>query len=162
MDMSSGESLAPFTHVVDILGDGTFGALSTPGYTPDHLAYLINTAPTPVFIAGDAELTTWAMEHKKEEIFELAKRIKVPIGPLYSMEEVVNNPHLKERDFFIGIEHPETGKLLYPGAPYILSKTPWEIRMPAPKLGQHNLDIYCDQLGYTREELVKLYEVGII
>ena len=62
MDMSSGESLAPFTHVVDILGDGTFGALSTPGYTPDHLAYLINTAPTPVFIAGDAELTTWAME----------------------------------------------------------------------------------------------------
>ena len=107
-------------------------------------------------------LTTWAMEHKKEEIFELAKRIKVPIGPLYSMEEVVNNPHLKERDFFIGIEHPETGKLLYPGAPYILSKTPWEIRMPAPKLGQHNLDIYCDQLGYTREELVKLYEVGII
>ena len=102
------------------------------------------------------------MEHTKEEIFDLAKRIKVPIGPLYSMEEVVNNPHLRERDFFVEIEHPETGKLAYPGAPYILPKTPWANRMPAPKLGEHNADIYCDRLGYTREELVKMYEVGII
>ena len=107
-------------------------------------------------------LTAWAMEHTKKEIFELAKRIKVPIGPLYSMEEVVNNPHLKERDFFVGIEHPETGEIAYPGAPYIFPKTPWAIRMPAPTLGQHNPDIYCDRLGYTREELVKMYEVGII
>jgi len=107
-------------------------------------------------------LTAWAIEHTKEEIFDLAKRIKVPIGPLYSMEEVVNNPHLRERDFFVGIEHSETGKLAYPGAPYILPKTPWINHMPAPKLGEHNADIYCDRLGYTREELVKMYEVGII
>ena len=107
-------------------------------------------------------LTAWASDYTKQEIFELAMRIKVPIGPLYSMKEVTNNQHLKERDFFVTIEHPEAGALAYPGAPYKFPKTPWAIRMPAPTLGQHNPDIYCERLGYTREELVKMYEVGII
>jgi len=65
LDMAAGETLAPFSHVVDIFGDGTFWAISTPGHTRDHLAYLINTTPAPVLIVGDAELTTWAM---KDEI----------------------------------------------------------------------------------------------
>ena len=65
LDMSTGRALAPFSHVVDVFGDGTLWAISTPGHTRDHLAYLINTSPTPVLVVGDAELTTWAM---KDEI----------------------------------------------------------------------------------------------
>jgi glyoxylase-like metal-dependent hydrolase (beta-lactamase superfamily II) len=65
LDSSTGVALEPFSHVVDVFGDGTFWALSTPGHTRDHLAYLINTSSTPVLIVGDAELTTWAM---KDEI----------------------------------------------------------------------------------------------
>jgi len=107
-------------------------------------------------------LTAWAMDYTKKEIFELAIRIKVPIGPLSSMEEVFNNPQFREREFFVDIENPETGRVAYPGAPYILHGTPWAIRMPAPELGQHNAEIYCERLGYTREELVKLYEAGIV
>ena len=60
--MSTGRALAPFSHVVDLFGDGTLWAISTPGHTRDHLAYLINTAPTPVLVVGDAELTAWAMQ----------------------------------------------------------------------------------------------------
>ncbi|MDD5126968.1 MAG: CoA transferase [Dehalococcoidales bacterium] len=107
-------------------------------------------------------LTSWAMEHTKKEIFDLAKRVSIPIGPLYSMEEVVSNPQLTERDYFVEIMHPEVGKLTYPGAPYKLNNNPWQMRLPAPKLGQHNVDIYGGRLGYTKEELVKLYECGII
>ena len=62
IDMSFGRPMAPFARVIDVFGDGTFWAISTPGHTPDHLAYLINTSPAPVLILGDAELTTWAME----------------------------------------------------------------------------------------------------
>ena len=65
LDMSTGTSLPPFSHVVDVFGDATLWAISTPGHTRDHLAYLINASPAPVLIAGDAELTGWAM---KDEI----------------------------------------------------------------------------------------------
>lgn len=62
LDMGTGQALSPFSHVVDVFGDSTLWAVSTPGHTRDHLAYLINTTPTPIFIVGDAELTTWAMQ----------------------------------------------------------------------------------------------------
>jgi glyoxylase-like metal-dependent hydrolase (beta-lactamase superfamily II) len=60
--MSAGRALAPFARVVDVFGDGTLWAISTPGHTRDHLAYLINASPTPVLVVGDAELTAWAMQ----------------------------------------------------------------------------------------------------
>jgi len=107
-------------------------------------------------------LTEWASHYTKEEIFELAKQIKVPIGPAHSIKEVVGHPQLREREFLVEMGHPETGKFAYPGAPYKFPKTPWTLRMPAPTLGQHNVEIYCKRLGYTREDLVKMYEVGII
>ena len=62
LDMRTGKALSPFSRVVDVFGDGTLWAVSTPGHSRDHLAYLINTTPTPILIVGDAELTTWAMQ----------------------------------------------------------------------------------------------------
>ncbi|MCP4130104.1 MAG: MBL fold metallo-hydrolase [bacterium] len=64
LDLSSGASLAPFHRVLDLFGDGTFWALSTPGHTKDHIAYLINCAPAPILIVGDAELNKWGMENE--------------------------------------------------------------------------------------------------
>ena len=57
LDMSRGKALSPFSHVLDVIGDGALWAVSTPGHSRDHLAYLINTTPTPIFVVGDAELT---------------------------------------------------------------------------------------------------------
>ena len=106
-------------------------------------------------------MTEWTMKHTKAEIFELARE-KIPFAPVNSMAEVVGSKQLKERGFFIDVEHPKAGKLTYPGAPYKFPRTPWAIHRPAPLLGQHNEDVYCKQLGYTREDLVKMYEAGII
>jgi glyoxylase-like metal-dependent hydrolase (beta-lactamase superfamily II) len=63
LDLQAGKDLSPFAHVIDLFGDGTLWALSTPGHTRDHIAYLINTTPAPILIVGDAELTTWAMQN---------------------------------------------------------------------------------------------------
>lgn len=62
LDFDRADSMAPFDRVFDIFGDGTFWALSTPGHTKDHVAYLINATQTPILIAGDALLTKWGME----------------------------------------------------------------------------------------------------
>ncbi|NPE30101.1 MBL fold metallo-hydrolase [Methanococcoides sp. SA1] len=64
LDINKGKSLAPFSSAIDIFGDGSFWAISTPGHSKGHLSYLINTAPIPILIVGDAELTTWAMDDK--------------------------------------------------------------------------------------------------
>ncbi|GAI97702.1 unnamed protein product, partial [marine sediment metagenome] len=65
------------------------------------------------------------------------------------------------REFFIEISHPVAGNLLYPGAPFRMSETPWQTGR-APLLGEHNEEIYCQRLGYSREDLVKLREGGVI
>jgi glyoxylase-like metal-dependent hydrolase (beta-lactamase superfamily II) len=63
IDFNKGFSLAPFKKVIDIFGDGSFWAISTPGHTNDHISYLVNIKDSPVLIVGDAELTKWAMEN---------------------------------------------------------------------------------------------------
>jgi len=63
LDVNSGASIMPFEKALDIFGDGTLWALSTPGHTKGHMAYLINTLPDPVLIVGDAELSAWGMEN---------------------------------------------------------------------------------------------------
>jgi len=107
-------------------------------------------------------ITDWVTKHTKAELFELGKTKGIPLTPVNSMAEVMESRQLKERGFFIDVEHPKAGKLTYPGAPYKFSRTPWAIRRPAPLLGQNNEDIYCNRLGYTKRELVKMYEAGII
>ena len=78
------------------------------------------------------------------------------------MEDIVNSKHLAARGFFVDIEHPETGKIKYPGVPYRFSETTCSVEYPAPLLGQHNEEVYCHHLNYAKQDLVKLREAGII
>ncbi|MDD4859603.1 MAG: CoA transferase [Dehalococcoidales bacterium] len=107
-------------------------------------------------------IADWIKDKTKAEIFEAGKAKGVPLSRVNTMEDVLNNPQFQERGAFVEVSHPVAGKLTYPGGPYKFTASPWAIRSPAPMLGQHNLDIYVNRLGYTRKDLVKLYEVGII
>ena len=60
---TNGFALKPFGRIIDIFDDGSFFAISTPGHTKDHIAYLINNLPAPQLIVGDAELNRWAVKH---------------------------------------------------------------------------------------------------
>jgi len=104
----------------------------------------------------------WTMRHTKEEVAALAQERHVPIVPCNSAEDLFRSPHVAERGSLVEIEHPETGTLSYPGAPYHLSETPWQVRSPAPLLGEHNERILCGRLGYSRHELEQMRESGII
>ncbi len=104
----------------------------------------------------------WTMKHSKEGITALAQAKGVPIVPCNSAEDLFNSPQLAEREFFVEIDHPCTGKLRYPGAPYKLSETPPRVDRPAPLLGQHNEEIFCGRLGYSKQDLVAMRESGII
>ena len=96
------------------------------------------------------------------ELFEKFLDAKIASAPVNSPADLLDNVHLKARGYFTEIDHPHTGKVVYPGAPFKMAESPWQVRRPAPLLGQHNEEILCGQLGYTREDLVKLRESGVI
>ena len=80
----------------------------------------------------------------------------MPLGPVRTIAEVAAWEQARSRGFFAEVEHPEAGRLEYPTAPYLFSETPWREERPAPLLGQHNDEIYCERLGYSRRDLARL------
>jgi len=110
----------------------------------------------------DAIWYDWLADHTKNELLEKFVDARIAGAPVSTPEDLLDNPQLKHREYFVEIDHPETGKVTYPGAPFKMSETPWKIQHPAPLLGQHNEEIYCHRMGYSKEELVKLREGGII
>lgn len=96
------------------------------------------------------------------ELFEAGRREGVPIAPILSIEDYYRSPHTKARKAFVEVDHPVAGKADYPGPPYRWSGTPAAIQRPAPCLGEHNAEIYCEELGFTKDELVALRGAGVL
>ena len=101
-------------------------------------------------------------EYKREEIYQIAQEKRCTLGPYLTLNEVVNNQQMKWRGFFVDIGRQEVGRLSYPSGPYKFSETPWKCHRPAPLLGQHNEEVYCQRLGYSKDELVRLGEAGVV
>ena len=104
----------------------------------------------------------WTKAHKKEELFHQLQKNTIVGAPVNTSEDLINSAQIEARGFFAEAVHPEAGKLRYPTVPYKLSKTPSKVEHTAPLLGQHNESIYCERLGYNKDDLVKLKESGII
>lgn len=107
-------------------------------------------------------VNVWTMERTRDEIEKLGIEYSVPCAPVRSVEELVNDEQLAFREYFVDIDHPAAGKLRYPGAICKMTETPWDGTKPAPLLGQDNLKVYCDMLGYEKSELVQMTQAGII
>jgi CoA:oxalate CoA-transferase len=109
----------------------------------------------------DASLLPWLMSHTKDELFASATELSIPLAPVKTISETINDTQHKAREFFIELDHPFTGKIKYPGFPFRMSATPCQTSR-APLVGEHNEEIYCKRLGYTHEDLVLLREQGVI
>jgi crotonobetainyl-CoA:carnitine CoA-transferase CaiB-like acyl-CoA transferase len=107
-------------------------------------------------------LSDWFSDKTKEEIFTAGQARHIPIGPVNSISESVESPHLAERGFFVEVEQPGVGTVRMPGAPYRFSGlAPARIK-PAPSLGQHNDEIYGGRLRYDAGRLRDLAEATAI
>jgi len=108
------------------------------------------------------EVEKWAVHHKKDDLFHYLQNNSVSCSPVNNSEDIVRSAQISNRNFFIEIDHPRTGKRKYPGVPYKLSDTPVNSGNAAPTFGQHNQLIYCEQLGYDPEDLVLFKQNGVI
>jgi crotonobetainyl-CoA:carnitine CoA-transferase CaiB-like acyl-CoA transferase len=107
-------------------------------------------------------LEDWARDKSVMEIYHQAQARRVPFAPVSTMGDLLASEHLNARGFFAEITHPQAGTLKYPGAPYKFSLTPWELRRPAPCLGQHNTEVYRSRLGMSEKDVEELKREGVI
>ena len=110
-----------------------------------------------------ATLQAFFATKTKLDIYTEAQRRRMPLAPVNTPRDLVESPQLQARGFFVAVEHPELESTVrYPGAPYALSETPWQIRRRPPLLGEHNEDLYVHELGLSRDDLTALRAAGII
>ncbi len=107
-------------------------------------------------------LLAWTMQHDKVELYERVAAEGAPIGYFATAEDVVEARQMQARGFIVSCDHPELGAVKLPSAPYHFSRTPWQLRRPAPLLGQHNVEILCERLGLDAAELPRLRRTGVI
>jgi benzylsuccinate CoA-transferase BbsE subunit len=99
----------------------------------------------------------------KEEAVEITQRKGFETGAVFTAEDIVNDPQLAARGFFVEVDHPELAQSFkYPGGPYTLKGSPWRLRHRAPLLGEHNTAIYSGELGLTSSELATLHAAHVI
>jgi crotonobetainyl-CoA:carnitine CoA-transferase CaiB-like acyl-CoA transferase len=103
------------------------------------------------------------MSHTKAELFEGAVKRRILLFPVATTRDIMQNAQLQARGYFRQVFRPDfSTTITYPGPFVRASATPLELRRLAPKIGEHNADIYHNDLGLTREELVRLREAGAI
>lgn len=95
------------------------------------------------------------------EWVDLLNEAEIPGGPLYAVDDALNDPHIKARRMIVEMEHPGLGlfkSLAFPGH---FSGTPMTYRIAPPRLGEHSDEIAA-ALGYDTAGIARLHEEGII
>lgn len=108
------------------------------------------------------QIDEWALKQKKEVIHHEGAKKGIPMGPINSAKEVMENEQYAARGYFVEVEHPEAGKHKYAGWPYQMTASPPCVSRPAPLLGQHNQEVFRGILGYSPAELRRLQRSGAV
>lgn len=110
----------------------------------------------------DNTINEWTRQHTLKEAQEILDNHDVPNGPIYSVADIFEDIHYKEREMIKDVEVEGLGKLKMPGIVPKFSETPGEIKWAGPKLGEHNEKVYKGILGYSDEKIAQLKEKNII
>ena len=98
----------------------------------------------------------------KAQWIALLEEANVPCGPINNFQEVFENEQVKARDIQMNVPHPTAGNMKLVASPMRLSKTPVEVRMAPPTLGQHTDEILRERLGLNAQDINSLRENGSI
>ena len=112
--------------------------------------------------ALDLLIEGWTINHSPEEVMDRLQQAGISAGVVETAEDLHWDPQLKSRGHFRVLEHQEIGPSTYDLLGSILSKTPAELSMAAPILGQDNYHVYTRILGFSDEEFVQLLEQGVL
>lgn len=110
----------------------------------------------------NAIVADWVRRHTAAELQAVLERHEVPFGFAYSAADVFADPHLRARGDLETVDDPAIGPVRMQGVYPRFSRTPGRIRRGAPRLGEHNEEVYGELLGLTPAELEALRAEGVI
>ena len=104
-------------------------------------------------------ITDFAKDHTKREVMAILNPLDVPCGPIMSTTDLANDEHIRGRDMYVELDHPQRGKWYNVGMPIKLSGSPAVIRR-SPTLGEHTDEVLKDVLGYDDGKVSTLRQAG--
>lgn len=110
----------------------------------------------------DALIQDWVGRHTTEEVLAAFAEHEAAIAPINSIEDISRDPQFAARETITAVDHPVLGEIKMQNVIPRLSRTPGQIRRPAPEIGEHNREVYVGELGLSEQELAGLAEAGII
>jgi crotonobetainyl-CoA:carnitine CoA-transferase CaiB-like acyl-CoA transferase len=111
----------------------------------------------------EQNVSTWTADKDAFDVMHDLQKRGVPSAVVQSAREMLDmDEHLKERGFYVYLDHAETGHSAYDGPPFGLSKTPGKLRSAAPLLGEHTEYVTKEILGLNDEEIADLMIAGAL
>ncbi len=111
----------------------------------------------------EAQFERFFLTRTKKELMEMSAKHGIMIAPMNDVKDMLESPQFKARDFFVEIDYPELGtSLTYPGAPFKSEQILWKTGVRAPRIGEHNDEIYRKGLGISGTEMAALSRGGVI
>ncbi|MND73683.1 Crotonobetainyl-CoA:carnitine CoA-transferase [compost metagenome] len=109
----------------------------------------------------DAAITVWTSRYPIDKVLEVLEAAEVPAGRIYSVADIVADPHYQARDMLLDAELPGGARVKMPGIVPKLSETPGAINWQGPALGQHTGSILA-RLGMTEGDIQRLQSEGVV
>jgi len=111
----------------------------------------------------EEQTISFFMTHTKAEMMAGAIKYRIMLYPVAAANDMAESPQLAARDFWTNVEHPELGTTIrYPCKFNNASETPPVISRRAPLIGEHNEEIYRNELGISAESLARMKKDGVI
>ncbi|MBI5946551.1 MAG: CoA transferase [Chloroflexi bacterium] len=144
--------------------DGQFAALCRAMDRPDlpqDERFATNAARKANEDALDEIVAAWTAQRGHYEAMYILQRFGVPAGAVLTIPEEMADPQLRHRGAWVEHTHPDAGTWEMESPPWLLSRTPGHIRLPAPGFGQHNSYVLRDLLKLDETAVARLYELGV-
>jgi crotonobetainyl-CoA:carnitine CoA-transferase CaiB-like acyl-CoA transferase len=144
---------AVFTRLTQVMGQPELSQdplFSTHEARGDHMEEL------------DAIISDWSPSHDGKDLLDLMSESGVPAGPIYSAQEIIEDPHYWAREMLLSFSDPALGEMVIPGVFPKLSETPGRVNWLGPDLGERNREVYQELLDLDGREVERLKVGGIL
>lgn len=110
----------------------------------------------------EERLAAWTRDRAAGDVMTSLQAAGVPAGVLQNYTAVLRDPHLRDRQWFQPVDHPDMGRHDYNGFPWRFSATPPVVRKAPPRVGEDSEQVLRTDLALPAPEIARLYDAGVI
>jgi succinyl-CoA--D-citramalate CoA-transferase len=104
----------------------------------------------------------WIAQHTRDEVIKRFDEFEGAYSAVFDMEDVFRDVQYRAREALVRVPDPDLGEAIVQNVVPKFSKTPGSVDFLGRKMGEHNEEIYCGELGYSKQRLQQLRDAGVI